>query len=330
MDMVKDKLIGIDLGGTTVKFAIMTAEGEIQQKWSIKTNILDDGNHIVPDIVESVNHHLDLYQLDKERVIGIGMGTPGTVDQASGTVQGAFNLNWREARPVRDEIEAGTGFKVTIDNDANSAALGEQWRGAGDNEPEVAFLTLGTGVGGGLIHEGKLIHGTSGAAGEVGHVIVEPYGYQCTCGNKGCLEQYASATGVVHLAHDLADAYMGTSELKQMVDNGDEVTSKIVFDLAKKNDFLANEVVNKVAYYLGLATANLANTLNPSKIVIGGGVSAAGSFLLERVEKEFQNFAFKTTRDVTELRLAQLGNDAGAYGAASLALQTAAAENEAN
>ncbi|KRN32460.1 ROK family glucokinase [Weissella halotolerans] len=323
--MEKDKLIGIDLGGTTVKFAIMTKEGDIQQKWSITTNIMDEGSHIVPDIIQSINHHLDLYQLPKERVIGIGMGTPGTVDQEMGTVKGAFNLNWREPQNVRAEIEAGVGLPVAIDNDANSAALGEQWRGAGNNEPDVAFITLGTGVGGGLIHEGKLIHGVSGAAGEVGHMVVEPDGYLCTCGNHGCLEQYASATGVVHLAHDFADAYAGNSKLKQLLDNGDEVTSKIVFDLAKQDDFLANEVVNKVAYYLGLACANLANILNPSKIVIGGGVSAAGRFLLDRVDENFQKFAFKSTRDVTELRLAELGNDAGAYGAASLALQNQAA-----
>lgn len=317
--MTKDKLIGIDLGGTTIKFAILTVEGEIQQKWSLRTNILDEGTHIVPDIIESINHHLDLYQLDRERVLGIGMGTPGTVDIEHGTVQGAFNLNWSDLQTVRQDIETATNLPLTLDNDANSAALGEQWRGAGNNEPEVVFITLGTGVGGGLINEGKLIHGLNGAAGEVGHIIVQPYGYQCTCGNYGCLEQYASATGVVHLAQDFAEEYAGTSKLKAMIDNGEEVTSKIVFDLAKEDDYLANEVVNKVAYYLGLATANIANILNPSSIIIGGGVSAAGNFLLERVQKNFLEFAFKTTRDATKVKLAELGNDAGVYGAASLA-----------
>ncbi|WPQ67577.1 ROK family glucokinase [Weissella paramesenteroides] len=322
--MAKDKLIGIDLGGTTIKFAIMTATGEIQQKWSIQTNILDEGSHIVPDIIESINYHLDLYQLDKDRVIGVGMGTPGTVDEKNGTVQGAFNLNWKEPQNVKADLEAGLGFPVAIDNDANAAALGEQWRGAGNNQPEVVFVTLGTGVGGGLVNEGKLIHGVKGSAGEIGHMIVEPGGYLCTCGNYGCLEQYTSATGIVHLAHDYADAYAGDSKLKAMVSNGDEITSKIVFDLAKEGDYLANEVVDKVAFYLGLATANIANMLNPSAIVIGGGVSAAGEFLLTRVQKNFNDFAFKMTRDVTEVKLAELGNDAGAYGAASLALQAQA------
>ncbi|CAH0418964.1 ROK family glucokinase [Periweissella ghanensis] len=319
--MAKDKLIGVDLGGTTIKFAILTAEGEIQQKWSVKTNVLEDGSHIVPDIVDSINHHLDLYQLDKERIIGIGMGTPGTVNRENGTVSGAFNLNWsaENVQNVKADIEAGTGLPLTIDNDANVAGLGEQWRGAGNNAQDVAFITLGTGVGGGLIANGDLIHGVAGAGGEVGHMIVEPNGYLCTCGNHGCLEQYASATGVVHLAHDFAEQYAGKSQLKALVDNGDEVTSKIVFDLAKDGDFLANEVVNKVAYYLGFASANISNILNPSSVVIGGGVSAAGEFLRNRIEENFKQFAFATVRTSTKVKLAELGNDAGVIGAASLA-----------
>ncbi|CAH1852797.1 ROK family glucokinase [Convivina intestini] len=317
--MAKDKLIGVDLGGTTIKFAILTDEGEVQQKWSIQTNVLDGGKYIVPDIIESINHHLDIYQLDRDRVIGIGLGTPGTVNIAEGTVKGAYNLNWATEQPVKEAIEAGTGFSLKIDNDANVAALGEAWKGAGNNDDDVSFITLGTGVGGGLVANGQLIHGAGGAGGEVGHIIVEPNGYLCTCGNRGCLEQYASATGVVHLAQDFAEQYVGQSRLKQMIDNGDEVTSKIIFDLAKDGDFLANETVNKVAYYLGYASAMIANTLNPSAIVIGGGVAAAGEFLRERVEKDWKPFAFPTVRTSTRIKLAELGNDAGVIGAASLA-----------
>ncbi|WP_137597395.1 ROK family glucokinase [Paucilactobacillus kaifaensis] len=317
---MSQKLIGVDLGGTTIKFAILTAQGDVQQKWSLRTNILDDGQHIVPDIVESINHHIDLYQMKREQFIGIGMGTPGTVDLEKGTVEGAFNLNWRTVQPVKEKIEAGTGLPFVLDNDANVAALGERWKGAGNNGSEVAFITLGTGVGGGLISNGELIHGISGAGGEVGHMNVEPDGYLCTCGNRGCLEQYASATGVVHLAQDAAEEYVGDSKLKAMIDDGQEITSKIVFDLAKKDDdFLANQVVDKVGYYLGLACANISDILNPQYVVIGGGVSAAGDFLLERVQKSFQRFAFPTVRESTKLKLAKLGNDAGVIGAASLA-----------
>ncbi|WP_461239368.1 ROK family glucokinase [Paucilactobacillus sp. N302-9] len=315
------KLIGVDLGGTTIKFAILTDSGEIQQKWSLKTNILNEGQHIVPDIVDSINHHIDLYQMKREQFIGIGMGTPGTVDVKNGTVWGAFNLNWKTEQPVKHLIETGTGLPFALDNDANVAALGERWKGAGNNSDDVAFITLGTGVGGGLIANGHLIHGVAGAAGEVGHINVEPNGYLCTCGNRGCLEQYASATGVVHIAQDLAEEYVGDSQLKAMIDNGDEITSKIVFDLAqKKDDYLANRVVDKVAYYLGLASANMSDVLNPEYVVIGGGVSAAGDFLLDRVRENFEEFAFATVKKSTKIELAKLGNDAGVIGAASLAM----------
>lgn len=319
MDTKNKKLIGVDLGGTTIKFAILTADGVIQQKWSIRTNILDEGSHIVPDIVKSINHHIDLYKMSRDQFIGIGMGTPGTVDRKKGTVIGAYNLNWKTLQPVKEQIEKGTGLKFALDNDANCAGLGERWKGAGNDGDDVAFITLGTGVGGGLIANRKLIHGVNGAGGEIGHIIMEPNGYLCTCGNHGCLEQYASATGVVHIAQDLAEEYEGDSKLKAMIDNGYEITSKIVFDLAKQHDYLANRVVDRVTYYLGLACANISNTLNPEYMVIGGGVSAAGDFLLTRVQKNFEKFAFPTVRTSTKLKLAELGNYAGVIGAASLA-----------
>ncbi|HIX01771.1 MAG TPA: ROK family glucokinase [Candidatus Ligilactobacillus excrementigallinarum] len=318
--MLDKKLIGVDLGGTTIKFAILTLEGEIQQRWSIETNILDEGSHIVPDIIESINHHLSMYDMQPEQFVGIGMGTPGTVDLEKGTVVGAYNLNWKTVQNVKEEIEKGTHINFAVDNDANVAALGERWKGAGENADDVVFVTLGTGVGGGIISNGELVHGM-GAGGEVGHINVHPGGYLCTCGNRGCLETYASATGVVRVAHDMAEEYAGNSKLKQMTDDGEEVTSKLVFDLAKDNDPLAKMVVDRVCNYLGLACANLASILNPSAIVIGGGVSAAGNFLLDQVKNYFNEYAFPTIKDTTEVKLAQLGNEAGVIGAASLALK---------
>ncbi|MBU5366375.1 ROK family glucokinase [Enterococcus devriesei] len=314
------KLLGIDLGGTTVKFAILTESGEIQQKWSIETNILDDGSHIVPDIIDSINHHLSLYNMTPEQFIGIGMGTPGSVDIEAGTVIGAYNLNWTTLQQVKKEIEAGTKIKFTIDNDANVAALGERWMGAGENEPDVVFMTLGTGVGGGIVMNGELLHGVAGCAGEIGHVTVDPNGFECTCGKRGCLETVASATGVVRVARQLAEEYAGGSILKARLDNGEDITSKDVFELAEKeNDDLALMVVDKVTFYLGLACGNLGNTLNPSTIVIGGGVSAAGEFLRSRIETYFKEFTFPQVRESTKIKLAELGNEAGVIGAASLA-----------
>ncbi len=321
--MNEKKIIGIDLGGTTVKFAILTEEGDIQQKWSIETNILDEGSNIVPEIIESINHRLDLYDLKAEDFIGIGMGTPGSVDINQGTVIGAYNLNWKTLQPVRELIEEGTGIRFALDNDANVAALGERWKGAGENDPNVVFMTLGTGVGGGIIMEGHLLHGVAGCAGEIGHVTVDPHGFECTCGKVGCLETVASATGVVRVARHLSEEFAGESELKKLLDDGQAISSKDVFVAAEEDDVFALMVVDKVCFYLGLACGNLGNTLNPSSIVLGGGVSAAGEFLRSRVEEYFHQYAFPQVKESTKIKLAELGNDAGVIGAASLALKFA-------
>lgn len=318
--MSEKKLIGIDLGGTTVKFAILNLEGDIQTKWSIVTDTTDEGSHIVPSIVESINHHLDLYNMSSKDFIGIGMGSPGTVSRKDGTVIGAFNLNWKTLQPVREQIEEGTGIPFYLDNDANVAALGEQWLGAGNNEPNVVFVTLGTGVGGGIVMEGQLIHGAIDSAGEIGHMTIDRDGYDCTCGKKGCLETVASATGVARLARDMSESFAGESELKKRIDDGELIDAKVVFDEAKSGDVFANIVVDQVSEYLGLACGNIANLLNPSTIVIGGGVSKAGEFLAERIREEFKQYAFPTIRETTHIRIAELGNDAGVIGASSLVL----------
>ncbi|HFR2826328.1 TPA: ROK family glucokinase [Streptococcus agalactiae] len=318
------KLLGIDLGGTTIKFGILTLEGEVQEKWAIETNTLENGRHIVSDIVESLKHHLSLYGLTKDDFLGIGMGSPGAVDRTSKTVTGAFNLNWADTQEVGSVIEKEVGIPFFIDNDANVAALGERWVGAGANNPDVVFVTLGTGVGGGVIADGNLIHGVAGAGGEIGHMIVDPEnGFTCTCGNKGCLETVASATGVVRVARQLAEQYEGSSAIKAAIDNGDTVTSKDIFIAAEDGDKFANSVVERVSRYLGLAAANISNILNPDSVVIGGGVSAAGEFLRSRVEKYFVTFAFPQVKKSTKIKIAELGNDAGIIGAASLANQQA-------
>lgn len=320
MNVLDKKIIGIDLGGTTAKFAILNQQGEVQAKWSIETDISNEGINIVPNMIESIKQQLELSQLSTEDFMGIGMGSPGTVNRADGTVIGAYNLNWKTLQPIRQQIEAAFGLPFFIDNDANVAALGEQWVGAGNNEPDVAFITLGTGVGGGLISDGNLLHGAMDAAGEIGHLTIETNGYACTCGKKGCLEQYTSATGIVRMARDMADAFTDSSQLKRQIESEQVVDAKMVFDLAKAGDELANQVVDRAAVYLGIALGNVANLLNPSTIVLGGGVSKAGQFLADKVTKEIQPFLFPTIREVTKIKIAELGNDAGVIGAASLVL----------
>ncbi|HFH9916341.1 TPA: ROK family glucokinase [Streptococcus suis] len=316
------KIIGIDLGGTSVKLAILTTEGEIQEKWSIKTNILDDGSHIVPDIIDSIKQRFETHGLTKDDFLGVGMGSPGVVDSEAGTVIGAYNLNWKTLQLVKDQFESALGLPFFIDNDANVAALGEQWVGAGNNNPNVVFMTLGTGVGGGVIAAGNLIRGVKGAGGELGHITVdfdEPFA--CTCGKKGCLETVASATGIVNLSRRYADQYAGDAKLKQMIDDGQDVTAKDVFDLAKEGDDLALIVYRHFSEYLGVACANIAAVLNPAYIVLGGGVSAAGGFLLDGVRKVFAENSFPQIKESTQIVLATRGNDAGVLGAASLVLK---------
>ncbi|CYT76730.1 ROK family glucokinase [Streptococcus suis] len=316
------KIIGIDLGGTSVKLAILTTEGEIQEKWSIKTNILDDGSHIVPDIIDSIKHRFETHGLTKDDFLGVGMGSPGVVDSEAGTVIGAYNLNWKTLQLVKEQFESALGLPFFIDNDANVAALGEQWVGAGNNNPNVVFMTLGTGVGGGVIAAGNLIRGVKGAGGELGHITVdfdEPFA--CTCGKKGCLETVASATGIVNLSRRYADQYAGDAKLKQMIDDGQDVTAKDVFDLAKEGDDLALIVYRHFSEYLGVACANIAAVLNPAYIVLGGGVSAAGDFLLDGVRKVFAENSFPQIKESTQIVLATRGNDAGVLGAASLVLK---------
>lgn len=319
--MIADpKLLGIDLGGTTTKFAIMKPQGEIQQRWSIQTDVLNDGNNIIPNIIDSINHHLQLYQMSAKQFQGIGIGTPGSVDYQTGTVDSAFNLNWDRPMALKEQIELHTNIPVQVENDANVAALGERWLGAGKNADNVAFVTLGTGVGGGIIINGQIVHGQGGSAGEIGHMTMNPQGYRCTCGKRGCLETVASATGIVHVARDYAQEYAGDSELKASLDNGDDLTAKDVFDLAKQNDPLALKVTSAVCDQLGLALSIVAVTINPQYIIIGGGVSNAGDFLLQRVQESYNRYVFSSVKKTTTLTLATLGNEAGVIGAASLIL----------
>ena len=319
---MEKKIIGIDLGGTSIKFAILTQAGEIQEKWSIKTNIFDEGSHIVDEMIASIQHRMELLGLSAENFLGIGMGSPGVVNRDKGTVVGAYNLNWKTEQPIKEKIEGALGIPFFIDNDANVAALGEQWVGAGANDPDVVFVTLGTGVGGGVVADGNLIHGVAGAGGELGHITVDfEQPIQCTCGKAGCLETVASATGIVNLTRRYADEYAGDAKLKQMIDDGQDVSAKDVFDLAKEDDELALIVYRNFCRYLGIACANIGSILNPSTIVIGGGVSAAGEFLLEGLNEVFQANSFPQVKTSTKLALANLGNDAGVIGAASLVVK---------
>lgn len=308
-------LVGVDLGGTTTKIAFLSTYGEILYKWEIPTDKSDSGKHIIAHIAKSIDAKLEQLDVKKEQLIGIGMGAPGPVEMRRGIIYEAINLGWSENTPLKDLIEMETGLTAVIDNDANCAALGEMWKGAGNGAKDLVCVNLGTGVGGGVITNGEIVHGIRGAGGEIGHITVVPKGgYSCNCGKTGCLETVASATGVVRVAREKLKSSTEDSVLRDLKVIG----SKQVFDAARTGDSLALKIVDQLAYYLGLSLANLGNAVNPEKIVIGGGVSKAGKTLLEPVMNYFKRFAFPKVRTSTTIDIATLENDAGVIGAAWL------------
>ncbi|VUX18533.1 Glucokinase [Streptococcus pasteurianus] len=309
------QIIGIDLGGTSSVLAFITDKGDIAEKWDIPTNIEDGGSHIVPDIIESIRGKMVDLGLSDSDFIGIGMGSPGKVDAEEGTVIGAYNLNWSEPQEIEKAFKESFSLPFYIGNDANVAALGEQWKGAGQSSRDVVMFTIGTGVGGGIVTNGQLVTGFGGAAGEIGHLTVQlEESYSCTCGKIGCLEAVASATGIVKLAQNT----LATSEVSSVLRDIEELSSKEIFDAAKKGDGLATEIVDKFCQYLGLAVSHVANTLSPRFIVVGGGVSAAGEFLREKITKFAYDYTFPQILTQTEIVLARACNDAGVIGAAQL------------
>ena len=304
---------GVDIGGPPVKLGLFTTDGEIVDKWEIKTRTENQGEAVLPDIAEALKEKLEEKKIDRDEVEGIGVGVPAPVN-TEGVVQNTANLGWGY-KEVKREMEELSGMRAEIGNDANVAALGEMWLGAGKGRKNIVMVTLGTGVGGGIIIDGKPLVGAHGAGGEIGHLCVN---YEetdhCGCGNTGCLEQYASATGITRLANIRLAKDDAKSVLREQ-----EVSAKTVFDAVKAGDAVAKEIAEEFGKYLGHAMANLAAVADPSAIVIGGGVSKAGEVLIEYVEKNFKERAFFANKD-TEFVLATLGNDAGICGAAKLIL----------
>ena len=310
---MKKYCFGIDVGGTTVKCGLFTVEGEVLDKWEIKTRTEDNGVNILPDVAETINQKIQEKNIEKESVAGIGIGVPGPVNEA-GEVPCAVNLHWGYVNIVGD-LERLTGLPVKAGNDANVAALGELWKGGGAGYHSLIMVTLGTGVGGGIIINEKIVAGSHGAGGEIGHAHVEDaITDPCNCGNCGCLEQVASATGIVRLAKEALASTEAPSLLR-----GQEVTAKAVWDAVKEKDAVAIQVAERFGNYLGKTLAVFATVADPQVIVIGGGVSKAGTILLDYVTGPFRKFAFSACRE-TEFALATLGNDAGIFGAAKMVI----------
>ena len=306
---------GVDLGGTTVKLAYFDEAGTMLDKWEIPTNTAEGGKYILPDIAAAVLKYMEEKNICKDDIIGVGIGVPGAVD-SRGVVAGCDNLGWGHFN-VKDVLEPLLGMRVVAGNDATVAALGECWKGGGQGYKSMVMVTLGTGVGGGIVLDGKAVHGSTGAAGEIGHMVLNRNETaKCGCGKSGCVEQYCSATGISRLMRIALSESDTPSALRDL----DKIMAKDVFDAANSGDKLAQGVLEQVYAYMGEFIANICCVVNPEVIVLGGGVSRAGEPLLEGVKNSFKKWGYHACQD-TRFRLATLGNDAGAYGAFKLVVE---------
>lgn len=305
---------GVDIGGTTIKMGFFETDGKLLDKWEIKTNTENKGENILSDIAKAVDNKLAQEGISKDDVQGIGVGVPGPVN-SKGVVNRCVNLGWG-VLDVAAELSSLTSLEVKAGNDANVAALGEMWKGGAEGSSDVIMVTLGTGVGGGIIVDGKIVAGSNGAGGEIGHITVNKDEIEaCNCGQYGCLEQYASATGIVRMAKRKLAKTDDATTLR----NTEDLTAKLIFDEAKAGDAVAMGLVDELGEILGSTLSNIACVSNPEVIVIGGGVSKAGDILIDTIKKHFVESCFHVCRD-TRFELASLGNDAGIYGCMKLML----------
>ena len=313
---MKKYAFGVDVGGTTCKIGLFETGGLLIDNWEIRTNTENGGRAVLPDVAAFVAAKLTERGIDRKEVLGIGIGVPGPVSE-DGVVSCSANLGWRDVDVVK-ELGVLTGFSVRVGNDANMAALGEMWQGGAKGSKDIVMVTLGTGVGGGVIVRGRVVPGFNGAGGEIGHsTVCADEKEMCNCGRYGCLEQYTSATGIVRVAKRYLEACNDATSLREI--DSEALTAKDVFDAAKAGDVFALELVDQVCEILGAALSNVACVVNPQIIVIGGGVSKAGEILVDGVRRHFMAHAFSSCKH-TEFALATLGKDAGMYGGVQMLL----------
>lgn len=313
---MKTYAFGVDIGGTTIKMGLFTTTGDLLDSWEIPTRTESEGSYVLPDIAAAVEAKLKEKDISKLDVEGIGIGVPGPVGP-DGTVFRCVNLGW-DVFNVEQRLTTLTGLKSKAGNDANVAALGEMWQGGGKGYRNIVMVTLGTGVGGGVILNGKILAGVSGAAGELGHMtMIDDETETCGCGKKGCLEQYTSANGLVRITRRYLAAH---PKAKTSLFGFNPLTAKDICDEAKKGDEVALKMLAQLGNLLGKALAYVSCTVDPEAFVIGGGLSKAGPILIEAIRKEFKHYAFHASRE-TEFKLAELGNNAGIYGGVRMVLE---------
>lgn len=313
---MKKYAYGVDIGGTTVKIGFFETTGKLVDTWEIPTRTENDGELILPDIAESIKENNEKNSITTDDIEGIGMGVPGPVKD-DGTVLKCVNLGWGVFNVEKALSVICGGVKVKAGNDANVAALGEMWQGGGKGYEDVVMITLGTGVGGGIIRGGKIVAGTNGAAGEIGHIpMIDDESECCGCGKKGCLEQYASANGLVNVAEKYIAAHR-TVETELDLNAG--FTAKDVCDAAKAGDKAGIAAVEESMRLLGKAMASVSCVIDPQVFVVGGGLSKAGNIIIDTASKYYKEYAFHASRE-TEIKLATLGNAAGMYGGVKMVI----------
>lgn len=317
--MARDHVVGIDLGGTNIKFGIVKTTGEVVHKLSIPTEGQTGPSGVIKRMCDGTLEVIRQAGLCKERILAVGIGAPGAMSHKLGLIIAPPNLpGWKDV-PLRDRITAGTGIPANLENDANAAAYGEFWAGGGKGTNDMVFFTLGTGIGGGVIIDGKLVRGYFDNGAELGHMIVVPNGRLCGCGQYGCVEAYASAHFTAVRAVE-AIKNGEKSVLKERLDKGLPVETPDVVKAAKAGDALAFRIWDETCRLLATACVNMQHFSNPQKILLGGGMIGAGDYLLEPVRKHFLDMTWKAVKDYPDIEFATLGNDAGFIGAAGLAL----------
>jgi glucokinase len=324
--MPKDLVVGVDLGGTNIVFGVVSADGSTRLPVISKPTLASRGadqvlETMISGIEEIIADAGKRTGAKREDFLGVGVGAPGPLDRARGVVVVAPNLHWNNY-PLRDKIAERVHLHATLDNDANCATIGEWWLGAGRGSRHMLGLTIGTGIGGGLVIDGELFHGASDVAGEIGHTTIEMQGRRCACGNYGCLEAYASGPAIAERARE-ALSFDGAPSIMVSLAGGDvaNITAETVFNAATQGDATAHEVVKETARFLGTGVANLLNIFNPEVVVLAGGVTAAGPRLFDPLISEVRRRAFRSAWEAMRIVPGELSGAAGVVGAVATFLK---------
>ena len=311
--------VGIDLGGTFIKYALLDKNMSVRGAFQLPTPAASGPDSVIKTMVSGATELLDREGISVGDVVGVGIGSPGPLDLAAGVVIGMPNISGFVNIRLRDRIRDGLGIQTVLENDANVAALGEYLCGSGKGTDVMVMLTLGTGVGGGIIIAGQMIRGAHGIGAETGHMIIESEGRPCPCGQRGCLEQYASASALARYARRLIEQDRRKSSLTDLLTEKGDLDAADVNKARRAGDALAAEVWDRSIRYLAVGCVSIARLLDPDLIVLGGGLAKAGDDLLEPVRRHFSRLNWTIDKQKTALVLASLGNDAGVIGAAGAA-----------